>query len=140
MKVLITGAHGQLGGALQRTAPASAQITAIDVEHVDLTDSEALRGKIASEAPDLILNAAAYTAVDKAESEPDAAALGNVEGPKLGADEGPSLEAAEGDSVGVSLGKLEGALEGAAEGIWLGEDDGRLLGEKVGTMDGSNEG
>lgn len=69
MKVLVTGANGQLGGALQRTAPASARVTAIDVEHVDLTDDVALRSKIASEAPDLILNAAAYTAVDKAESD-----------------------------------------------------------------------
>lgn len=69
MKVLITGANGQLGGALQRTAPAHADLNAIDVEDVDLTDHAMLRARLAVEAPDVILNAAAYTAVDKAESD-----------------------------------------------------------------------
>lgn len=69
MKVLITGSGGQLGGALQRTAPGHAQISAIDVADVDLTDGASLRARISAEAPDLILNAAAYTAVDKAESD-----------------------------------------------------------------------
>jgi dTDP-4-dehydrorhamnose reductase len=69
MKVLITGAKGQLGGALQRLAPADAEITAIDVEDCDLTDLPTLRARLSVEAPDIILNAAAYTAVDKAESD-----------------------------------------------------------------------
>ena len=69
MRVLITGANGQLGGALQRTAPAWADINAIDVEDVDLTDSAMLTARLVVEAPDVIINAAAYTAVDRAESE-----------------------------------------------------------------------
>ena len=69
MRVLITGANGQLGGALQRTAPAWADWNAIDVEDVDLTDSAMLTARLVVEAPDVIVNAAAYTAVDKAESE-----------------------------------------------------------------------
>jgi len=69
MKVLITGANGQLGGALQRTAPAHAQINAIDVDDVDLTDEAMLRARLAVEAPDILINAAAYTAVDKAEQD-----------------------------------------------------------------------
>jgi len=69
MKVLITGSGGQLGTALQQTAPDYAQISAIDVQHVDLTDAAALTARIEEEAPDLIINAAAYTEVDKAESE-----------------------------------------------------------------------
>ncbi len=69
MRVLITGANGQLGGALQRTAPAWADINAIDVEDVDLTDTAMLTARLVVEAPDLIINAAAYTAVDKAESD-----------------------------------------------------------------------
>lgn len=69
MKVLITGANGQLGGALQRTAPDFADLNAIDVDDVDLTDGAMLRARLAVEAPDLILNAAAYTAVDKAEED-----------------------------------------------------------------------
>lgn len=79
MKVLITGEGGQLGGALQRTAPAHAQITAIDVADVDLTDAAMLRAKLAQVAPDLILNAAAYTAVDKAEGDEDLARAINAD-------------------------------------------------------------
>jgi dTDP-4-dehydrorhamnose reductase len=69
MRVLITGANGQLGGALQRTAPAWADWNAIDVEDVDLTDASMLTARLVVEAPDVIINAAAYTAVDKAESD-----------------------------------------------------------------------
>ena len=69
MKVLVTGAKGQLGGALRRCAPADAAISAIDFEDCDLTDAAALRGLIGELRPDLVINAAAYTAVDKAESE-----------------------------------------------------------------------
>ncbi|KPP94407.1 MAG: dTDP-4-dehydrorhamnose reductase [Erythrobacter sp.] len=73
MKVLVTGAGGQLGGALQRCAPDFADLNAIDVDDVDLTDAAMLRARLAVEAPDLILNAAAYTAVDRAEEEEDVA-------------------------------------------------------------------
>jgi dTDP-4-dehydrorhamnose reductase len=69
MRVLITGANGQLGGALQRLAPDWAEISAIDVDDCDLTDVPMLRARLVVEAPELILNAAAYTAVDKAESD-----------------------------------------------------------------------
>ena len=73
MRVLITGANGQLGGALQRAAPGWADINAIDVEDVDLTDTSMLTARLVVEAPDLIINAAAYTAVDKAESDEETA-------------------------------------------------------------------
>lgn len=73
MRVLITGANGQLGGALQKTAPEWAGINAIDVDDCDLTDVPMLRARLVVEAPDLIINAAAYTAVDKAESDEELA-------------------------------------------------------------------
>lgn len=79
MRVLITGANGQLGGALQRLAPAWAEINAIDVDDCDLTDVPMLRARLTVEAPDLILNAAAYTAVDKAEGDEDLARAINSE-------------------------------------------------------------
>jgi dTDP-4-dehydrorhamnose reductase len=79
MRVLITGANGQLGGALQRTAPAWADVNAIDVEDVDLTDAAMLTARLVVEAPDLIINAAAYTAVDKAESDEATARAINVD-------------------------------------------------------------
>src|SRR6056297_3573834 len=79
MNVLITGSGGQLGGALQRTAPEHADVNSIDVEHLDLTDHTMLRARLAVEAPDVILNAAAYTAVDKAESDEELARAINAD-------------------------------------------------------------
>jgi len=79
MRVLITGANGQLGGALQRLAPSWAEINAIDVDDCDLTDLPMLRARLVVEAPDLIINAAAYTAVDKAENDEDLARAINAE-------------------------------------------------------------
>lgn len=79
MRVLITGANGQLGGALQRHAPAWAEISAIDVDDCDLTDAPMLRARLTVEAPDLVINAAAYTAVDKAESDEAMARAINAE-------------------------------------------------------------
>lgn len=69
MRVLVTGAGGQLGSALQRTAPAWAEVNAIGAADCDLTDASMLTARLVVEAPDLIINAAAYTAVDKAESD-----------------------------------------------------------------------
>lgn len=79
MKVLITGAGGQLGRALQATAPDSAELSAIDVDDVDLTDSAMLTARLAVEAPEIIINAAAYTAVDRAEEEEDLALAINAD-------------------------------------------------------------
>ena len=79
MNVLITGANGQLGGALQRLAPEWAAISAIDVDDCDLTDAPMLRARLVVEAPDVLINAAAYTAVDRAESEEDVARAINTE-------------------------------------------------------------
>lgn len=73
MKILITGAGGQLGRALQATAPGHAEVNAIDVDDVDLTDAAMLRARLAVEAPEVIINAAAYTAVDKAEDDEELA-------------------------------------------------------------------
>ena len=79
MRVLITGANGQLGSALQRLAPAAAEVSAIDVEDCDLTDIPMLRARLTVEAPDIILNAAAYTAVDRAETDEDRARAINAD-------------------------------------------------------------
>ena len=73
MKVLITGSAGQLGRALAATAPAQAKITGHDIDTLDITDARAVASAIARCEPDLIINAAAYTAVDKAEADEEAA-------------------------------------------------------------------
>lgn len=69
MKVLVSGGAGQLGRALQASAPAGTEVTAIDLADLDLTDFAAVRARIIADRPDLVINAAAYTAVDRAESE-----------------------------------------------------------------------
>jgi len=79
MRVLITGANGQLGGALQRLAPDWARVSAIGADDCDFTDIPMLRARLSVEAPDIILNAAAYTAVDKAESNEDLARAVNAD-------------------------------------------------------------
>ncbi|MFC3098024.1 dTDP-4-dehydrorhamnose reductase [Alteraurantiacibacter palmitatis] len=69
MKVLVTGSAGQLGRALQTSAPPACEVTAVDRAELDLADAAAVGAFVHGLKPDLLVNAAAYTAVDKAESE-----------------------------------------------------------------------
>ena len=81
MKVTVTGARGQLGRALLKSSPAAAQVVGLERAQLDIGDEHAVMAAIQSQRPDLIINAGAYTAVDKAESEPDAAERANARGP-----------------------------------------------------------
>ena len=81
MKVLITGASGQVGSALVRSAPAQTQLRALGRGELDIADAAAVRAQVAAFQPQLIINAAAYTAVDKAESEPELADAINAQAP-----------------------------------------------------------
>ena len=76
--VMITGAAGQLGYELQRTAPGDCVLLPVDIDQLDLTDEDAVEGFIRTHRPATIINGAAYTAVDKAESEPAMAQKVNV--------------------------------------------------------------
>lgn len=78
MKVLITGANGQLGKALLRQVPGEWQVDAVGRAELDLGDTNAVSAKVRAGGYDLVLNAAAYTAVDKAESEEDTALAVNA--------------------------------------------------------------
>jgi len=69
-KVLITGANGQLGYELPRTVPIGYECILTDVDTLDITDSDAVNAFITVHKPEVIINSAAYTAVDKAEQEP----------------------------------------------------------------------
>lgn len=82
MKVLLTGSHGQLGRCLLDRMPADWQILAADVGILDITDKNQVAKVITEFNPDLIINAAAYTAVDKAENDEVRARLINVCGPE----------------------------------------------------------
>ena len=80
-KVLITGARGQVGRALLDAVPDNFEAVACAHADLDIGASEAVRDCVRHYRPAVIINAAAYTAVDKAESEPDAARRINSEGP-----------------------------------------------------------
>ena len=80
MRVLITGANGQLGWELQRIKPENWQAVKFNHAELDISDSAAVETVFQKYKPDLVINAAAYTAVDKAESEKDIAYKVNAEG------------------------------------------------------------
>jgi len=69
MKALVIGGGGQLGRALLTNAPADWMCVGLTRQQLDLADSAAVRRVVGEQAPDLVLNAAAYTAVDRAESD-----------------------------------------------------------------------
>ena len=67
--ILITGRDGQLGFELRRTLAPLARVVAVDIDNVDFSDLDAVRRLVRDSAADIIVNAAAYTAVDRAETE-----------------------------------------------------------------------
>ncbi|GGP85109.1 dTDP-4-dehydrorhamnose reductase [Shewanella ulleungensis] len=73
MKVLITGKNGQLGSELQRSCPDNIEIQCFDSQTLDITDIAIVNEILIAFSPDIVINAAAYTAVDKAESDIEAA-------------------------------------------------------------------
>ncbi|WP_158769960.1 dTDP-4-dehydrorhamnose reductase [Paraglaciecola sp. L1A13] len=81
MKVLITGKNGQLGWELVNRAPANdVEVYAFDSGELDITDSLSVHDKFSMVQPDVVINTAAYTAVDKAESDNEGAFLVNERG------------------------------------------------------------
>lgn len=93
MKILITGANGQVGWELARAAQPLGEVIALDRSGADLADPEGLRRLVRRLRPDVILNAAAYTAVDKAEDDEAAALRINGEAPGVLAQEALALDA-----------------------------------------------
>ena len=81
MKILLTGANGQLGYELLRCLQGLGEIVACDRERLDLANLDQVRDAVKTVAPDLIVNAAAYTAVDRAETEPELALRINAQAP-----------------------------------------------------------
>ncbi|MBN2655277.1 MAG: dTDP-4-dehydrorhamnose reductase [Nitrospirae bacterium] len=73
MKIIITGAAGQLGTELQHTAPSEFEVAALTREHLDIIDNAQIDDAIVMHKPNIIINTAAYVKVDIAEDEPEAA-------------------------------------------------------------------
>lgn len=92
-KILLTGVNGQVGYALQQKL-SNYQVLALSREQLDLSDKDVIRRVVQIIAPDIIINPAAYTAVDKAESEPDLAYAINAIAPQILAEEAAKLNAA----------------------------------------------
>jgi len=78
MKILLTGKDGQVGFELQRSLALLGEVVAVDFTDCDLSDAKAIRQLVATVRPDVIVNPAAYTAVDKAESDQEHAAAVNA--------------------------------------------------------------
>lgn len=93
MNILLTGKNGQVGWELQRTLASLGNIIATDKKQLDLAVPGAIRKIVRKYQPDLIVNAAAYTAVDKAESEPEQAMAINGTAPGVLAEEAKKINA-----------------------------------------------
>jgi dTDP-4-dehydrorhamnose reductase len=92
MEILLVGKNGQVGFELQRSLACLGNITATARNTLDLTNDDSIRSVIQSLKPDLIVNAAAYTAVDMAETEQDLAMQINATAPKVIAEQAKQLD------------------------------------------------
>ena len=92
--ILVTGKDGQVGFELLRSLAGLGQMIAVGRQQMDLSDPDAIRRVVRETKPDLIVNAAAYTAVDRAESEPEQALAVNGTAPGILAEEAKRLGAA----------------------------------------------
>jgi dTDP-4-dehydrorhamnose reductase len=92
--ILLIGSGGQVGQELQKTLPAIGAVTCVSRSELDLTQLEQIRNLLHAVQPDLVVNAAAYTAVDKAESEPELANLINGDAPRIMAEAVQSIGSA----------------------------------------------
>ena len=93
MRILLTGRNGQAGSELERALPALGDVVATDRSSLDLGDVAAIRRVVREVKPQIIVNAAAYTEVDKAEAARDAAAQVNTIAPEILGAEAQRLDA-----------------------------------------------
>jgi dTDP-4-dehydrorhamnose reductase len=93
MKLLITGKNGQVGFELQRALAPLGEIVAVDHAECDLSSADAIRALVRRLQPDVIVNPAAYTAVDKAESDQDTVFAVNAVAPGVFGEEAARLNA-----------------------------------------------
>jgi dTDP-4-dehydrorhamnose reductase len=93
MRILLLGKYGQLGWELQRTLLPLGEVYALDYPEIDLTQPNSIRKTIREVNPEVIVNATAYTAVDRAESEPELAMAVNGRAPGVLTEEALNLNA-----------------------------------------------
>jgi dTDP-4-dehydrorhamnose reductase len=121
-RILITGTTGQVGSELLRSFAEAGEIVALTREMADLASPEKLRETIREIAPDVILNPAAYTAVDKAESDVELATRVNADAPRVLAEEAKRLGA-----IFVHY-STDYVFDGSGEKPWTENDNAKPLG------------
>ena len=116
MKILVTGCHGQVGHALTQHLQGLGEIHALGREQLDLSRAESIRAVMQSLRPAMVINAAAYTAVDQAESEEALALRINAEAPGIFAEEAVK--------IGASLihYSTDYVFDGSKQGAWTEND------------------
>lgn len=93
-KFLITGANGQVGYCLTQQLQGKHEILAVDHDELDITNQNAVKKTVENFRPDVVINAAAHTAVDRAETEIELSEAINVKGPQYLAETAKSVGAA----------------------------------------------
>ena len=116
MKILLLGKDGQLGWELQRALAPLGELLAYGRSEADFADATSLRALVRDVAPDVIVNAAAYTAVDKAESDQPAAHACNAVAPGVLAEEAAVLGA------WLVHYSTDYVFDGSKEGAWVETD------------------
>lgn len=116
MRILVTGRNGQVGDALTRLLPGLGEVIALDRSQLDLADPDALRSAMRELQPSIVINAAAYTAVDAAENDEAMAFRINAQAPRVLAEEAERLGAA------LIHYSTDYVFDGSKDGEWL-EDD-----------------
>ena len=116
VKILITGKNGQVGFELQRSLAVLGEVIAVDRSDCDLSDPAAIRELVQRIRPDIIVNPAAHTAVDKAESEVELATALNTTAPQVLAEEAAKLGAL------LAHYSTDYVFDGTKEGAYLESD------------------
>jgi dTDP-4-dehydrorhamnose reductase len=115
-RILIVGGAGQVGKELGRSFADAGEIVSVDRETIDLAEPAQVRDLVRRLRPEIILNAAAYTAVDRAEAEPGLAMAINAEAPRVLAEEAHTLNA-----VLVHY-STDYVFDGSKQGAWSESD------------------
>ena len=116
MRILVLGRNGQVGTALAQSMQGLGELIILDRAQLDLSNPDAIRTALRELQPQMIINAAAYTAVDTAESDEATAFQINAEAPRVIAEESERLGAA------LIHYSTDYVFDGGKQGVWL-EDD-----------------
>ncbi|QSB20024.1 dTDP-4-dehydrorhamnose reductase [Pseudomonas sp. 15A4] len=122
LRILISGQHGQVSQALQQHLQSMGELIVLGRDQLDLSQPESIRPVVRDIKPDLIINAAAHTAVDQAESEPELAFAINATSPGVFAEEAAAL------GVPLIHYSTDYVFDGSKAGAWVEADTPNPLG------------